>query len=69
MTEEPTTPQEPRTEPAGAGLSDEEMVAQVAGQTSSDLKVQDLFEREHDAATTDAAAADADADELLGGSG
>ncbi len=52
------------TEPAGEGLSDEEMVSQVADQTSSDLEHQDFFEREADGATTDEEAAKADADEV-----
>jgi len=54
------------TEPAGAGLSDEQMAEQVAGQTASDLKNADVFEREADGATTDTEAAKADADELRG---
>lgn len=52
------------TKPAGEGLSDEEMAEQVAEQTDSNLQVKDFFEREADGATTDTAAADADADEL-----
>lgn len=52
--------------PAGEGLSDEEMVRQVAGQTASDLKNSDVFEREADGATTDTEAAKASADELAG---
>lgn len=50
--------------PAGEGLSDEEMVAQVAGQTSSDLEHADVFKREKDGATTETEAAKATADEL-----
>lgn len=49
--------------PAGKDLSDEEMVEQVAQQTSSDLKVEDAFERESDGATSDTEAAKQDADE------
>jgi hypothetical protein len=51
---------------AGEGLSDQEMVEQVAGQTASDLKNSDVFERESDGATTDTEAAKASADELSG---
>lgn len=58
------------TQQAGAGLSDDEMVEQVAGQTSSDLKYADVFEREADGTTTDTEAAKASAEELEGdGSG
>jgi hypothetical protein len=49
---------------AGEGVSDEEMVREVAEQTSSDLKAEDVFEREADGTTTDTEAAKADADEL-----
>jgi hypothetical protein len=52
------------TKPAGEGLSDEEMASQVADQTSSDLKVDDVFEREADGTTTDTEAAKAGPDEL-----
>ncbi len=55
------------TEPihtAGEGVSDEEMVKQVAGQTSSDLKAKDVFEREADGAASDAEVAKATGDEL-----
>jgi len=52
--------------PAGEGLSDEEMADQVAGQTASDLKNSDVFEREADGASTDTEAAKASADELAG---
>ena len=52
------------TQPAGQGLSDEEMVAEVTGQTASDLKHQDFFEREAEGTTTDTEAAKADADEV-----
>jgi hypothetical protein len=55
-----------QTRPAGEGLSDEEMSQQVAGQTSSDLKADDVFEREADGAASDVEAAKADADELPG---
>ncbi|HEU5270500.1 MAG TPA: hypothetical protein VFU36_11305 [Jatrophihabitans sp.] len=52
--------------PAGEGLTDEEMAEQVAGQTASDLKNADVFEREADGASTDTEAAKASADELAG---
>jgi len=52
------------TTPAGEGLSDEEMVEQVADQTSSDIKEADVFKREADGTTTDTEAAKASADEL-----
>jgi large subunit ribosomal protein L4 len=52
------------TEPAGEGLSDEAAVAEVAEQTSSDLKAEDVFEREADGTTTETAADDATADEV-----
>lgn len=51
------------TTPAGKGLSDEEMVQQVAEQTSSDLKVEDAFARESDGATSQTEAAKQDAHE------
>jgi hypothetical protein len=52
------------TKPAGEGVSDEEMASQVADQTSSDLKADDVFEREADGTTTDTEAAKAGPDEL-----
>jgi len=58
--------EEKNVRPAGEGLSDEEMLDQVAGQTASDLKNADVFEREADGATTDTEAAKASADELAG---
>jgi len=57
---------ESNTRPAGEGLTDEEMVEQVAGQTASDLKYSDVFERESDGATTDVEAAKASGEELAG---
>jgi hypothetical protein len=57
---------EPNVHPAGEGLSDEEMVRQVAGQTASDLKYSDVFERESEGATTDVEAAKASGEELAG---
>jgi hypothetical protein len=55
---------ESNTRPAGEGLTDEEMVEQVAGQTASDLKYRDVFEREADGAASDVEAAKASADDL-----
>jgi hypothetical protein len=52
------------TRPAGEGVSDEEMAREVAGQTSSDLKADAVFEREADGAAGDTEAAKADPDEL-----
>lgn len=54
------------THAAGEGLSDEEMVEQVGGQTDTELEWKDVFEREADGATTETEAAKADADELAG---
>lgn len=51
-------------QPAGAGISDEEMVEQVAGQTSSDIRESDVFKREGDGATSETEAAKASGDEL-----
>jgi deglycase len=55
-----------RSRPAGEGLSDDEMARQVAEQTSSDRKAQDVFERESAGAASDTEAAKADPDELPG---
>lgn len=55
---------ESNTHPAGEGLSDEEMVRQVAGQTASDLKFSDVFERESEGAATEVEAAKASAEDL-----
>ena len=52
------------TKPAGEGVSDEDMARQVADQTSSDLKVDDVFEREADGAAGETEAAKAGPDEL-----
>lgn len=43
--------------PAGEGVSDEEFVEQVEGQTSSDLEVEPEFEAEADGAASDTEAA------------
>ena len=54
------------TSPAGEGLTDEEMVEQVADQTASDLKHEDFFAREADGAVGETEAAKVDADEAEG---
>ncbi len=54
------------TRAAGEGLSDEEMAREVAGQTSSDLKADDVFQREADGASSDVEAAKADPADLPG---
>lgn len=54
------------TRPAGEGVSDEEAVAEVSEQTSSDLKAEDIFKREADGATTDRPAEELSADDLAG---
>ena len=53
-----------QTRPAGAGLTDEQFAERVSGQTSNDLKAEDVFEREADGAVTEQPAADVTADEL-----
>lgn len=52
------------TRPAGEGLTDEEMAREIADQTSSDLKADDVFEREADGAAGDVEAAKAGPDDL-----
>lgn len=54
------------TTAAGEGLSDEEMAREVAGQTSSDLKADDVFQREADGASSDVEAAKAEPEDLPG---
>ena len=54
------------TRAAGEGLSDEEMAREVAGQTSSDLKADDVFQREADGAGGDVEAAKAGPEDLPG---
>lgn len=51
---------------AGDGVSDDELVEQVAKQTDSELEQKDYFERESDGTATDTEAAKADADEASG---
>ncbi|GAC1612024.1 MAG: hypothetical protein NVS3B26_30820 [Mycobacteriales bacterium] len=52
------------TRPAGDGVTDDALAAEVGGQTSSDLQVEDVFERETDGASSDIEAAKADGDDL-----
>jgi hypothetical protein len=52
------------TEAAGAGLSDEQFAERVAGQTSSDLQAEDVFEREADSSATDEPISDVTGDDL-----
>jgi large subunit ribosomal protein L4 len=52
------------TKPAGEGVSDSDAVAEVAEQTSPDLKAEDVFERESEGTTTDTPADEATADEV-----
>lgn len=56
MSEQPAT-SAGTTQPAGAGVSDEEMSSEVAEQTSSDLGVEEAFEQESDGAKSDTEAA------------
>ena len=59
-------PDDANAKPAGEGLSDEEMVQQVADQTPSEEREADVFKREADGALTDTEAAKASGDELAG---
>lgn len=52
------------TRPAGEGIDDQELSAQVAEQTDSNLEVEGVFERESDGAASDTEAAKASGDEL-----
>ena len=63
MSEQPAT-EVGSTKPAGEGVGDEELSSQVADQTSSDLQVEETFEREADGASSDTEAAEAGGDEL-----
>ncbi len=45
------------TKPAGEGISDDEMVREVADQTSSDLTAEAVFEQESDGTDDDTEAA------------
>jgi hypothetical protein len=51
---------------AGEGLSDTEMAEQVADQTPSEERYEDVFKREADGTATDTEAAKATGDELAG---
>ena len=51
---------------AGDGVTDEQMVEQVAAQTDSELDQKDYFEREADGVVSETEAAKADADEAGG---
>ncbi len=53
------------TAPAGEGVSEAELQREVAGQTDSNLAVEDTFEREADGAAGDTEVAKATGDELL----
>ncbi|HEX3824598.1 MAG TPA: hypothetical protein VHV79_09055 [Mycobacteriales bacterium] len=64
MSETPESTSAGTTKPAGEDLSDESAVAEVAGQTSSDLKAEPVFERESAGAATDTAADELTADEV-----
>ena len=67
MSEQPsTTPATERgtTTTAGEGVGDEEFSKTVAEQTSSDLKAEDVFERETDGAVNDKEAAKETGDDL-----
>jgi len=55
------------TKQAGEGLSDEEMVEQVAEQTPAEERYKDVFEREADGTLTDKEISKADADDLQEG--
>jgi len=63
MSEQPAT-DAGTTKPAAEGVSDQELAEQVGEQTSSDLEVEDVFERESGGAATDTEAAKADGSEL-----
>ena len=63
MSEQPAT-SAGTTRAAGEGLDDEQLEAQVAEQTDSNLEVEGAFEREQDGAASDTEIAKADADEL-----
>ena len=65
MSEQPAT-DVGRTTQAGEGVDDQEFASEVNEQTSSDLKVEDAFEREEDGATSDVEAAKEDADQAEG---
>jgi deglycase len=61
-----TVADESRVKKAGEGVSDEEMVEQVAQQTDSEMQQADVFRRESDGVSTDTEAAKASGEELSG---
>lgn len=63
MTEQPAT-SAGTTRAAGDGLDDQELEAQVAEQTDSNLEVEGAFEREAEHSATDTEIAKATGDEL-----
>jgi hypothetical protein len=63
MSEQPAT-DAGNTHAAGEGVDDKGMAEQVAGQTSSDLEVEEAFERESGGTSSDTEAAKADGDDL-----
>jgi hypothetical protein len=64
MTRRAPMTEHPESHAAGEDLSDQEMMKQVAKQTSSELKHKAFFEREANGTTTDTEAAKADADQI-----
>jgi len=52
------------TKPAGQGVDDDELTEQVSDQTSSDLEVEDAFERDSDGAGSGTEAAKAGPDDF-----
>ena len=62
MSEQPATDLGTTTS-AGSGVDDAEFTSEVGEQTSSDLKVEEAFEREQDGATSEVEAAKEDADD------
>ena len=63
MSEQPAT-SAGTTRPAGDGVDDQELEAQVAEQTDSNLEVEGAFEREADGAASDTEVAKASGDDL-----
>ena len=63
MSEQPAT-SAGTTRAAGDGVDDQELEAQVAEQTDSNLEVEGAFEREADGAATDTEIARASGDDL-----
>lgn len=63
MSEQPAT-DAGTTRPAGEGVDDQEMAHEVADQTGSDLKAEDVFKRESGGAVDDKPVAQESADDL-----